>query len=460
MARLTPRPSGNHKRPAFSGRTGVFLLALLWLLVLPACGSDFQLPRLPLPAPAATPASTLPPTPAAAPSSTTAPLPTAPQTTAVVDQNLIVWVPPDFDPAGDTPAGRLLKDRLSAFEKTNPGVTVNVRVKAVGGPGGLLEALAATTTAAPSVAPALVALSRSDLETAALKGLITPLDGLTQAMEDADWYPYAQQLAQIQGATFGLPFGGDALLMVYRPARLGPPPADWNAILRLAQPLVFPAADPQALFTLALYQMLGGPVSDEQKRPTLQPETLAKSLDLYADGIQQGVFPYWLSTIQTDKQAWQAYRDQRAQWLVTWSSEYLKNVQPDSLPVALPSLGDKPFTPASGWLWALSDPLPERRALSVKLAEFLTAREFLSSWDYAAGMLPTRPSVLSGWQDQTLRSVMSGVVLSAQLRPSNDLMAALGPALQSATLQVIKREDDANQAARSAAERLAVPGVK
>jgi ABC-type glycerol-3-phosphate transport system substrate-binding protein len=431
-------------------------LALLCVLALPACSTGIQLPRLFQPA-TATPRPTQPLSPSAtAPAEASQP----PQSTAQVDQNLIIWVPPDYDPAGDGPAGKLLAERLSAFEQANPGATVTVRVKAQGGAGGMLEALAATSAAAPGVAPALVALSRSDLEVAALKGLITSLDGLTAVMDDPDWYPYAKQLSQIQGATFGLPFGGDALLMVYRPARLGPPPADWNTVLRLGQPLVFPAGDQQGLFTLTLYQMLGGPVSDDQKRPILQADLLTKALMLYTDGISQGVFPYWLSTIQNDRQAWQAYREQRAQWLVTWSSEYLKEVPADSLPVALPSLGDKPFTPATGMLWALSDPVQERRVLSARLAEFLADRDFLTSLTAAAGLLPARQSALAGYQDQTLRSVLSSVVLSAQLRPANDLMAALGPALQSATLQVIKREDDASQAARSAAERLAVPGVK
>lgn len=431
--------------------------ALLALVVLPACDQiQIQMPQLVFPAtPTSKPSATADVLPTVAPTSTT-----QPQENSADPHTLKIWLPPQFDPNADTPAGRLLKDRLQAFQKLNPAVVLDVRVKAPLGPGGMLESLAAANAAAPGAVPALVALPRSDLETAALKGLVIPYEGLTNVMDDADWYPYARQLAQIQGSTFGLPFGGDALLLAYRPARMGPPPTDWNAIMRLSQPVIFSAADPQATVTLNFYMMLGGVVEDDQRRPTLQPAVLAKAFKLYADGIQPGVFPYFLSQIQTDQQAWQAFSDQRGQWLITWSSLYLSQLPADTTAVAIPSLSEKPLALATGWVWALSDPLPERRLLSVKLAEFLVDRNFLSGWNSALSLLPTRPSVLSTWPNVTLKPVLNQVVLSAQIRPSNDLMSSLGPALEAATLQVIKRETDANQAAQAAAERLTIPKTK
>ena len=58
----------------------------------------------------------------------------------------------------------------------------------------------------------MVALSRADLEVAALKGLVFPLDGVSTVIDEADWYDYARQLAMVQGTTFALPFAGDALV--------------------------------------------------------------------------------------------------------------------------------------------------------------------------------------------------------------------------------------------------------
>jgi multiple sugar transport system substrate-binding protein len=434
-------------RAAFMGWVVVALLA--------GCSS---LSRLPLFAAQASPTSKAP---AGTLPSPAAPAPAPAQTKAAPPavagpQVIVLWLPPQFDPSGTGPAARLLKDRLNSFMDQNPDVEVQVRIKAASGPGSLLESLSAASAAAPNALPSLIALSRSDLETAALKGLIFPLDSLvSKSIDDVDWYTYARQAALIQGSTFGMPFAGDALLLVYRTAHVNQPTDEWAGILRQGQPVALPAADPQALLTLDLYQALGGTVADAQGRPVLQPEILAQVLKLYSDASKQGVFPAWLAQYQTDGQAWQAYHEQSAQWLVTWSSHYLAELPADSTAMQLPSLGTEHVSLATSWLWALSDPLPERRGLAVRLAEYLVQGDFLANWTAAAGYLPTRPTALAMWPNQGIQSMLSQIVLSAQLRPNNDLTSSLGPVLADATLQVIKQQTDPVQAAQAAAERLA-----
>ncbi len=127
-----------------------------------------------------------------------------------------VWLPPQLNPSNGTPAGNLLKTRLDEFSAAHPGLRLEVRVKAESGPAGLLESLAAARQAAPSALPDLIALPYRDMESAATKGLIYPLDNLTGVLAGSDWYDYAHQLAQSQDATFGLPFAGDALVLVYQ----------------------------------------------------------------------------------------------------------------------------------------------------------------------------------------------------------------------------------------------------
>ena len=430
---------------------------LIWLVVALLAGCS-SLPQLPLFASQASPTK---PVALGTPVSPAASAPAAEQTKAAPPavtgpQVIILWLPPQFDPSGPGAAAKLLKDRLNSFMDQNPDVEVQVRIKASSGPGSLLESLSAANAAAPNALPSLIALSRSDLETAALKGLIFPLDSLlSKSIDDVDWYTYARQAALIQGSTFGLPFAGDALLLVYRTAHVKQPTDEWAGVLRQGQPVAMPAADPQALLTLDLYQALGGAVADAQGRPVLQPEILAQVLKLYSDGNKQGVFPGWLAQYQTDGQAWQAYHEQSAQWLVTWSSHYLADLPADSAAIGLPSLGTEHVSLATSWLWALSDPVPERRGLAVRLAEYLVQGDFLANWTAAAGYLPTRPTALAMWPNQGIQSLLSQIVLSAQLRPNNDLTTSLGPVLADAALQVIKGQTDPVQAAQAAAERLA-----
>lgn len=395
-----------------------------------------------------------------APVETLIPSPTSSQNVTATPPGpvtLQIWVPPQFDPQADTPVGALLQSRLDEFSSRRPDVHVVVRVKAVDGPGGLLDSLTTASAAAPLALPDLVALPRTVQETAALKGLLHPFDGLTTVMEDSDWYGYARQLAQLQNSIFGLPFAGDALVMVYRPNTIGEPPGDWASALKGKGPLAFPAADPQALFTLALYQSSGGNVRDDQGRPILDAETLGRVLSFYKDAETAGVMPFWLTQYQTDDQVWEAFTEKRANMAVTWTSRYMANMLADTALAPVPTKDGSEYTLATGWVWALASPQPEKQALGAQLAEFLTESDFLSKWTLAAGYLPTRPSSLLAWPDTSLQSLMSKVILSAQIYPSGDVLTALGPLLEQATVQVLKEQTDPATAAQDAVNGLPVP---
>jgi len=371
-----------------------------------------------------------------------------------LDMVLTVWVPPAFDPSSGTPAGSLLKARLEAFQVENPGLQVSVRVKAVDGPASLLDTLTAASAAAPAALPDLVALSQPDLENAALKGLLIPLDSLVKTPDVPDWFHFARQMAVLQGSTFGLPFAADSLVLLYRPARVKGPFPDWDALVSQASPVVFPAADPEALLTLSLYQSLGGPVQDSQGRPVLSADPLSQVLQDFKRGVDQGVFPHWLAPYENTVETWQAYREQRSDLLITWVSTYLAELPADSAMQPLPARGEVSPSLVTGWLWALSSPQPDRQQAAAHLAEFLVDPVFLSAWTEAAGYLPTRPTALAAWQSQEVQTLLSPILLSAQTLPSYDLLSSIGPVMKDATLQVIKDGADPVETAEKAAARL------
>lgn len=427
---------------------------LLWLaafgLSLVSC-SSFPLPRQTSgvqTAPAATsavkPVSTATPTLAFTP-------------TAEGPLRLRIWVPPQFDPAANTPAGRLLKKRLDEFTARRPNVLVEARVKAEAGAGGLYDALTAASGAAQLTMPDLVALPQETLRNAALKGLVRPMNGLTDAMDDTDWYEFARQLAHIQDNIYGLPFAGDALVQAYRPSKVASSPTDWTTALQLDGPLAFAAADPAALFTLAQYQAAQGAIVDNQGRAFLDADRLAEVLTFYQEAAKSGLMPYWLTQLQSDEQAWQAFQEGRADLVGVWASDYLNASPEDSAIAGLPTRGGKPYSLATGWLWALASPDPERRELAIQLAEFLTESGFLAQWTQAAGYLPTRPSVLEAWKDGEAKAALSLIASAAIPPPPADLLSSLGPALQNATLQVLKGLSDPAAAALEAAKSLVTP---
>ena len=374
-------------------------------------------------------------------------------------QKLTIWLPAQFDPTNGTPGSNLLKERLRAFADQHAGLQIEVRVKNASGPGGLLDALTATSSAAPGALPDLIALSRDDLEAGAIKGLLYPYDSQASAPEDPDWFSFARQMGLVQSTPYGMPFAGDALVMLYRPGQTPVLPTTWDGLLRQSGVVAFPAADIQALTTLALYESEGGQITDAQHRPILNADTLGSALKIFESGVKSGMFPPWLTTYDTDAQAWQAFKDKRATWVVTWVSQYLAELPADTSMIPFLPVNDSAnaTTLATGWVWALGNPQPERRSLSIELATWLVQSDFLAKWTATVGYLPPRPTSLAGWTNQSLQTLLSQVVISAQLRPSNDLIASLGPVLKDATLQVLKAQSDPAQAAQAASERLKGP---
>ncbi|MEN8173578.1 MAG: extracellular solute-binding protein [Chloroflexota bacterium] len=370
---------------------------------------------------------------------------------------LVIWLPPEFDPAAETPASQLFQARLEEFSARRPQVRIETRVKEIDGPGGIADTLQTASAAAPLALPDLVALPYPALQDAAIKGLIHAFDGLTTVMDDPDWYEYARQLSYIQDNIYGIPFAGDALISVYRPASIEDGPVDWASTLEVTHPISFPAADQDALITLTFYQAAGGNIVDDDGRPTLDLLPLTDVLTFYNQGSVNGVFPFWLTSYETDLQAWDAFQDQGAQMSITWASRYLQALPPDSMAARVPTPDGEAFTTAAGWSWALASPDPERQALSAELAEFLSIGEYASDWAAAAGYLPLRPSGLSAWENTPLSGLLEQVCTSAVLMPSTDIIAALGPVLQSSTLESIKEQSDPAEIGQAALDALAGP---
>lgn len=387
----------------------------------------------------------------------TTPTPQVIEETEVTDApvtGLTIWVPPEMDPSTGSLASQVFSEQLQLFSEQKDGLEITVRVKAAGGTGGLLDALTATSAAAPDVVPDLIALTRPDLEIAALKGLIYSVEGLTDIPDDSDWYGFTKDMALLQGETFGFPFAADSLVLVYRPEIISDVPATFPELIENGVGFGFSAESDQALFPLTLYMAMGGAVQDNQRRPMLEVEPLAEVFRLFQAGIGSGTFSDALSQYQSSGQVWTAFKDQQIDMVVTWTSNYLKELPEDAVMIPLLPVTDTAVSLGTGMSWAVATPVENRQALAVELAEFLVQPEFLSDWTLAAGYLPTRPSALEGWGVPGLLGEISQIELITRLRPSNDLTASLGPILREGTRQVLLGVIDPAQAAQVAVENL------
>lgn len=421
-----------------------FLKCAVFLFLLTGCANIS--PLLSTPEPVSTLQEATASTSTASPISTLTTTIASPQVTPVETHTLRIWVPPQFDPSEETPASALFQERLAEFISRRPGLEIEVRVKAES----MLNALSRTQAAAPSIMPDILALSRTDLEAITKQGLLHPLDGLTTLLDDPDWYSYAQQMAHIQNTTFGLPFAGDALTQVGYTDQLL---TNWTELPEETV-FIFPAADPQATFTLSLYLSAGGTLVDDQGLPTIDEIILADVLSLYPPlEVPEFISPSSIE-YQDDEQSWNAFLEQRGNLTVSWVSNYLQNPIPSLNLSPIPGFEAGQYTLATGWSWALAGSNTENQALAVELAEFLSDSRFLAEWNQAAGYLPTRPTALSSWTDANSVIALEQTVESAHLLPSQELLTVVGPLFAEATLSVINGEQLPDEAAQFISEQL------
>lgn len=431
-----------------TGRDKIIALIIFLGLAFTGCGSFVQ-GTLPV-----APETNLPgPTSA----QETVQTPPGPSATLLPAHSLRIWLPPEFDPKGNSPQAEILRNHLDLFITINPGIQMDVRVKNEQGTGGLLDSLETTSMAAPLALPDLILLPRSLFETAALKGYLKQVDNLSSLSNSAEWYSYAHELSELQGSIFGLPFAGDALLMVFQAEDTLRAPKTWEDVINLGKIMSFPAADPQALFTLTQYQASGGFIQDTQGRPQLDEAILAEVLGFYQQAQAAGTIPFWITQYETDDQIWDVWLTHQSQFNITWATRLLQQPFPDQQLATLPTGSGEAFTLATGWVWAVASPTEQRQELAMRLLEHLGEPEFLGKWTSAAGYLPPRLDSFTFWSDAQPGEIAQTLCLSARLVPATDILSTLSPVLRQAVFSVLRQQGDPLDAARQAAQTLAPP---
>jgi len=365
---------------------------------------------------------------------------------------LTIWLPAEMNPKGNDQAAILLQSRLEAFAQAQ-GVKVTVRLKEMNGAGGMLDALTAASAAAPAALPDLLVLSRKDLETAALKSLVYPLDQLTSIVDGPDWYPFAREMSLIQGVVYGIPLIGDPLAFVYDSNQAVRPLPDWAGISTNGATFVFPADDTQAIFPLTFYLAMGGTVMDSQRRPILEEEPLAEMLALLQEANRLGRFSPDILQLQSSAQAWEKFSSGGATSAALPLSLILEGIKQTEMKIA-PEIADVSLTTSSGWVWAVAAQSNERQKLAVMLAENLVEPGFLASWSEAFGRLPARSSALTSWQNESLRNSLDKLAAAAQLMPTSEVLNSVAPVLHDAVIAVLRDNVDPKAAAQKAVESL------
>jgi len=403
-------------------RRGFVLLFVLfvWLMTtLAACvaSSPRQRPTPVVGAATVTPTPTLPP----------APLHT-----------LRVWLPPVVARDENEVGYRLLTDRIQAFAQAH-NLTAEIRIKPLDGAADLLTALNAARMVAPDAVPDVVLLPHTLLEAASVKGLAFPLpeEAFAIPLGDDDWLPYAQRLATVQSIAYGVPFGGDALGMLYHPQVLPHPPATWQNWLETQQAWLMPLGDPHAAVLLALYRAAGGQWQDEQGRPMLDKVALERLFTLLKQARENNLLSPDLLQIANDDMLWARYQGEGEALIFTRFVHLLRGPDPRRMaPIPAPE-GKPPLLIADGLLWALTTPEANRQAVAAALLADLSQDDFLARWTEAAGYLPPRRTALTRWENANRQALATAILPAMQSPPPQEVITVAGPVLQKAAADVL-----------------------
>lgn len=371
---------------------------------------------------------------------------------------ITIWVPTFLAPSDETPEGKLFLERLNAYEELNPEITIQIRVKAGSGPAGLLETLIAANAAAPSALPDIVAFNPSSLISAALKGLVVPLNDISEPLTQPKWYQHAIESVFIGDAFFGIPFISDTDVFAYRKDTFESPPLAWGDLLNGTESFIFPGGDKDAHFTLAQYISLGGEVRDEDGRPNLSLNTLMEILEFYSTSESAGLLP--LSALQyvSSDETWEVLRQIGVSSAVIPLQTYLNQstgnmyiVQP------LPTSDGDGIVLTRSYTWSIVDSDAVNQTQALNLINWLLEPEFLGPWANLLGMLPATSEAISHWPSEDSVAVVNQLVRVAVPMPNDEIVTTLGPALQLAIEEVLFNRSTPNAAARTAIDQVVNP---
>jgi len=356
---------------------------------------------------------------------------------------LTIWFPPEMDPKSDSPAAKLLLDKLETFAKEN-GMQLQTRPKAAKGSGGLLDSLAAAKAAAPDALPDLVILDQEDLALAASNGYLSTLPMEDFLRDDKDWFESARAMTSYEGQPYGAPICLDPYVLGMTGVSSVNNNGGWAAIRTSLGKVAFAADDPRGIFLMNAYMAEGGNVQDSLNHPILDQEPLARTI-LF---LHQAYMDRHISTIsvqaQTEAQILDALLNGNTDIgfikLSQLLNNNLENASGVSLRIALPG---KTLTQA--WFWAISSSNPEKLSKIQALILAVSEPEFMGNYTRALGFLPARPSALKQWEDLPTEIPWTQIGEMSLPMPEESIINRLGPILRKATLDDLQDAGDPAQ---------------
>jgi hypothetical protein len=364
---------------------------------------------------------------------------------------LILWVPDDFAVNSGEQVQKLLIDRLDAFEIDHPGISIDLRFKNVKQKENMMDLLNTANRVAPSVLPDVILLNRSDMETAAIKGLLVPFENFPPSGEIQGIFAGFETPGKLQGSTFGIPAAGDGLFVIDKKFDGEQLPA-WKDILSSSLKIGMNLNDPNATVFIALYLSAGGELTDENGKPHIDQAIFTQLLTFIRETRIQSAFPDWSLLASDWTEVSKRFENGESDMEINWYSSTIKNGLDQYRYHALPGLSDSSATKLSGWYWSIANPALDRPSIRMELLSFLSKPVFASPWSNIAGYLPVSNQEWPIFGSSSTE--MQAVLDSAKPVPDTSIMITVGPVIRDAAIRAYTTSDNIDEIVASAIARI------
>ena len=275
----------------------LWLLNFFMLLSIGACTS----PNGTLPPPPAPPSTTI----SAVGNSTPAIIPTESPTLSP-DRQLLLWAPPFFADLTEASRATAITNVYAQFERTHPGVHVELQFKNESGDASMLNYLRGAQRLAPTILPDLILLDSQQLWQVTDLELVQTID-LAQLTNPADFFPFTLAAVTSDEQLFGIPYATDLIHLVYHKEQIENSPASWADLLTLAAPYHFSTGKNEGLNEALLTQYLGAGGIFTPEDAAINEDALRALLTFAAAAKTAGVLSEEEFTLTTSEQVWENF---------------------------------------------------------------------------------------------------------------------------------------------------------
>jgi ABC-type glycerol-3-phosphate transport system substrate-binding protein len=355
------------------------------------------------------------------------------------------WLPDELAGLDSVDAGDVLSEQISGFQRANPTIEVELRLRAASGTGGILETLRTGALVAPAALPDITLLRYNDFRVAVELRLLAPLESANLLLTDESYHAAVAAMGIVEEQQYGVASTLDLLHVAYTAdeALSSTAFADW---LTGGLPLLFPAAPASGLGEVFLLQYwLAGGSRAGRETLGIDEDALRATLRFYERATAADLIP--IEVLEYDLP--QRYADALggADPAVITSHMALEALNGDSALrfASIPTQDGEPATILDGWLWVITTSDPERQTAALRLLNWMLLPEREAAYHSAIALLPANRAAQR--QIALEYAVFIDTLLQTTLLPLPEYTdSTVARALQNAYVSVISGQSTANDA--------------